>query len=514
MATDLIVPFGKYKQKPVSELLADEGYMQWLELQSWWPTSSFRKKLDEHKLVVVYSHTRERDAPTPAHNLMQMKFQNDTYIATTIPPIFTPASPYSWNETIELANASDILLAMWPDEHGHECLLSTQRSKLQEWMKAQLECKALEWELEQVRRLDPDQRNKEIVVSMGCGVTQDRLANLYLAHFYADTNTQQVIKEVGKLQLEALYEHKAISNDNTLGRWKRSWEHWWQEDIKKVKAFIPVLEAKLLKAQTVLAKIPAPQVFATIKEIIAPPPTIFRISNKAFEEDHWDVQFLAEYEFRWRVNLTAASGESFPPAMAKLVDAMKSKEMRSVKDKYFYIELKPTLGDEYPCVLRKLKAQMKELVIKRRGNSSYLQHCCKVVLLADKVEISNCTLADATKFFANEGILLVESNCSPQRESAPAAPQAFIETPSLRPPCDLSVASAKSLTSLMDHSDLSIQSPSNPPTDPSKSKKRKRVEFEKETRKIVIGDCDEDDFLKVQSLLASAFHSEDHSERM
>lgn len=32
-----IVPFGKYKDKSILELLADKNYIEWLKQQSWFP---------------------------------------------------------------------------------------------------------------------------------------------------------------------------------------------------------------------------------------------------------------------------------------------------------------------------------------------------------------------------------------------------------------------------------------------------------------------------------------------
>lgn len=67
-----IVPFGKYKGQPVEDMLADEGYMAWLEAQPW-----FRER---------FSHLlKKRDADamsrTPVHNRLQALFLDAAYQA-------------------------------------------------------------------------------------------------------------------------------------------------------------------------------------------------------------------------------------------------------------------------------------------------------------------------------------------------------------------------------------------------------------------------------------------------
>lgn len=65
-----IVPFGKYKGRPVEDMLADAEYMTWLEAQPW-----FRER---------FKHlTARRDADamsrTPVHNRLQAMFLDATY---------------------------------------------------------------------------------------------------------------------------------------------------------------------------------------------------------------------------------------------------------------------------------------------------------------------------------------------------------------------------------------------------------------------------------------------------
>lgn len=66
-----LVTFGKYKGKPIAEMLADTNYMNWLNSQPWWK---------DHKCyVIVMQQTPNKDQPTPEHNKLQLKFLDDDF---------------------------------------------------------------------------------------------------------------------------------------------------------------------------------------------------------------------------------------------------------------------------------------------------------------------------------------------------------------------------------------------------------------------------------------------------
>lgn len=66
------VPFGKYKGRPVEDMLADADYMAWLEAQPW-----FREKFGKIRA------RRDEDAAsrTPVHNRLQALFLDPAYCA-------------------------------------------------------------------------------------------------------------------------------------------------------------------------------------------------------------------------------------------------------------------------------------------------------------------------------------------------------------------------------------------------------------------------------------------------
>ena len=64
---DEVVPFGKYRGRPVSAMMADKNYMEWLCNQSW-----FSQKCPKIYNVIV--NNVQQDVDTPEHNRMQADF--------------------------------------------------------------------------------------------------------------------------------------------------------------------------------------------------------------------------------------------------------------------------------------------------------------------------------------------------------------------------------------------------------------------------------------------------------
>ncbi len=66
------VQFGKYKGRPVEDMLADATYMQWLEGQPW-----FREKYSH----ILHMRDAEAANRTPVHNRMQARFLEKAFCA-------------------------------------------------------------------------------------------------------------------------------------------------------------------------------------------------------------------------------------------------------------------------------------------------------------------------------------------------------------------------------------------------------------------------------------------------
>ncbi|MBP0492198.1 hypothetical protein [Roseomonas indoligenes] len=69
---DNVVPFGKYKGKPVEDMLADAGYMEWIGAQPW-----FRERFGH----LLDAHDRAEAEATPIHNRLQALFLDPVYQA-------------------------------------------------------------------------------------------------------------------------------------------------------------------------------------------------------------------------------------------------------------------------------------------------------------------------------------------------------------------------------------------------------------------------------------------------
>lgn len=69
---ELIIPFGKYKDKPVSVLRSDPQYVQWMK---------DNKVLDKYPAIntVIINNFREPE-DTPAHNELQMRFLDRSFV--------------------------------------------------------------------------------------------------------------------------------------------------------------------------------------------------------------------------------------------------------------------------------------------------------------------------------------------------------------------------------------------------------------------------------------------------
>ncbi len=70
-----VVPFGKYKNKSVLELLADKTYVEWLKQQSW-----FSNQKQIYNIVVNQTISTSNNSKTPEHNKIQNLFLEDANI--------------------------------------------------------------------------------------------------------------------------------------------------------------------------------------------------------------------------------------------------------------------------------------------------------------------------------------------------------------------------------------------------------------------------------------------------
>jgi hypothetical protein len=69
-----IVPFGKYKGKPITDLIADKSYVDWCKQQDW-----FKKFPSVYNIVVHQTIQSNTNSKTPEHNRIQNMFLKDDF---------------------------------------------------------------------------------------------------------------------------------------------------------------------------------------------------------------------------------------------------------------------------------------------------------------------------------------------------------------------------------------------------------------------------------------------------
>lgn len=67
-----LIPFGKYKDQPVTVLQNDQGYTEWLLSQDW-----FRERYGGIHTLIINNFSTDHD--TPDHNAKQARFLNDDF---------------------------------------------------------------------------------------------------------------------------------------------------------------------------------------------------------------------------------------------------------------------------------------------------------------------------------------------------------------------------------------------------------------------------------------------------
>jgi uncharacterized protein (DUF3820 family) len=86
--TDIIplVPFGKYKGKPITEMMGDTGYINWLKQQTWFTN---KKQSQIYNIVVNQQINPTQTSNTPEHNSLQNLFLDKNNIVQFYKYIYT-----------------------------------------------------------------------------------------------------------------------------------------------------------------------------------------------------------------------------------------------------------------------------------------------------------------------------------------------------------------------------------------------------------------------------------------
>ena len=113
------VTFGKYKGQPISTLLGDTNYLEWLKQQQWFAANPLFN-------VIIQKQHVDKDEPTPEHNKMQNRFLcNDfctKFVAATWPDVYvsTCLSADQWDAWSSLqTDPQSIFVASFKDKHNY-----------------------------------------------------------------------------------------------------------------------------------------------------------------------------------------------------------------------------------------------------------------------------------------------------------------------------------------------------------------------------------------------------------
>ncbi len=102
---DVIVPFGKYKGQPVTNLISDHNYVEWLKDQDWF------SKHKIYNIIVNQNINTNQDSKTPAHNQIQnlfLKEENCMKIYKTLYPNADDTIRNFSNDVIKIKEYSKI----------------------------------------------------------------------------------------------------------------------------------------------------------------------------------------------------------------------------------------------------------------------------------------------------------------------------------------------------------------------------------------------------------------------
>ncbi len=88
-----IVPFGQYKNKPITELLVDTKYCEWLKQQPF---------LQKHETIynIIINKTIDTNSKTPIHNKLQNLFLDKKFTENLL--IFNYKNLYDYENQTEL----------------------------------------------------------------------------------------------------------------------------------------------------------------------------------------------------------------------------------------------------------------------------------------------------------------------------------------------------------------------------------------------------------------------------
>lgn len=352
-----IVKFGKYKGQPLEILLKDTDYVKWCQ-----NNGMFEKfKLNIGTVVVNNNVTMTKDEPTPAHNKLQNMFLDNDFVKKFI-SMFVPIYNFNINEKSETINYE----------------LSVEFESTFNW---------------------------DVVIDK----TYDFCLN------YVTPGVSKHIEEVNDLVNEIIHAKKTHeeTRDAHIGKFNDEYGNDKCKDVYK--------DNKMLCSEFRIKSI--------IKNYGDRCLTSIKHTNNLIEE--LDNNFIDKVnsikllvvkktteQRQIKPSITNDKfvnvGHEYGTKKNKDVDKelISSSRIWSERRTKYYLEIKTTVGDEYPCILRKMKDQIEKTKnqIEKQKNTCHDTHYntkCYPVLIIDNFKAESCTKLQLVEIFKRDNIRVV-----------------------------------------------------------------------------------------------------------
>ena len=335
-----IVDSGKYKGQPVTELIADTKYVEWSKLQS-----GFQHKPTQiYNMVVNQSTPQTQDSKTPEHNKLQNRF------------LYKNNQKQLLSKLFNLNSVTDRLTALNADEEFNKCF-------------GKIQIPEINHKLDNSKVIFEDKFNWDVVM------------------YYTD---DQEFEFVSDLENELI--------DKKIYREKYDIE---QTEIYNAK--------KLTQSCSVVGGgSDMRSFFGGSTRLKAAPP----LNNKSYFDE---TKYLQDYEGKFNKHYREYRTGYYQKMISKYIDSRKY-SINNTGDQYsicIYIcqyqnsvccEIKPTLGDDYPNVLRKLKIQIEKT---NNDKTVFAYWEKKYVLIIGTFKAESTTKEQLIKIFGQSGIKIV-----------------------------------------------------------------------------------------------------------
>lgn len=355
MAMDQVVTFGKkYKGKPLHLMLADKGYMDWIK-----NTPGLLEKFNLNNLNIVnvtnnIQNVVQFDQPTPEHNKLQNKFLSSEYIDKYL--------NFAWNVEGKVADFNAklqndirrITTKMSSSEWLFEPCRLTKHTSLRGKVSEKPQSPNVEFELKTgwdvLLAFEEDGK---------LGIESEEISEAFEFE-PGDKLIQTILQKLYKRMLQQ-------SRDKW---WDKKWNpKWFLQNIQPndFREYVQKLNPMDMDIGDVLDW-SNPDIKSWIEYEIK------ELLKQIFENN--EVLKASQYDVEWH-------------SKSRMKFAIKYQAKKITRVANHYIEIKTTLGDEYPRVLREMKS--------RKGT-----HNGRFVLLLNELAAESVTRQELREIFSQE----------------------------------------------------------------------------------------------------------------